>query len=190
MATVLKNVVEFTGLVVGVPALLPHGLNVNGISVAPQLGGANAGGFTVTANATQVTVTRTASAASGDVNIYVEHWHTIEAVVPLPGRLVGLVPFFFVADGGGGGSGNSARFRYTANGTELDTFVITFASVGQPDRLNTNYNIQATFGAATVGGAILQPTCPPSLFTTAQFTLVLSAAPTLNDVIMFTVEDL
>jgi hypothetical protein len=37
------------------------------------------------------------------VNIYVEYWHSIEEVLPLPGQLVGLTPFFLSAGGGGGG---------------------------------------------------------------------------------------
>ena len=49
-------------------------------------------------------MTRTAGATSGDVNVYVEFWHTIEALTP-PGKLIGLTPFFFAGGGGGGGGG-------------------------------------------------------------------------------------
>jgi hypothetical protein len=99
MPTVLKNVVSFTGLAVGVPVSLPHGLNVNGDPVIPELVASNAGGFTVTADTVNVTVTRNGAATS--VDVYVEHWHTFEAVVP-PGGLDGRVPF--VIAGGIGGS--------------------------------------------------------------------------------------
>lgn len=105
MGTILKNVVRFTGLVVGVPVALPHRLNVNGIPVAPRIGGANNACFTITANTINVTATRTADAGP-DVDVYVEFWHSIEAVVPLvpaPGQLAGLVPLFFASCGGGGG---------------------------------------------------------------------------------------
>lgn len=105
MGTILKNIVQFTGLVVGVPTPLPHRLNVNGIPVVPKIGGGDAGGFTFTANATNVIATRTADAASGNVNVYVEYWHSMEAVVPLvppPGHLIGLTPLFFAGGGGGG----------------------------------------------------------------------------------------
>ena len=105
MATILKNIVQFTGLAVGVPMSAPHALNVNGTPVTPQLGGADASGFDVTADTINVTVTRTSGATSGDVNVYVEHWHTIESVTP-PNKLIGLTPFFFA--GGGGGSGGFA----------------------------------------------------------------------------------
>lgn len=108
VGTILKNVLSFTGLALGVPTALPHSLTVNGISVAPQLGGFSASGFTATANATNVIVTRLTAAISGDVNVYVERWHTIEDVLPLPGQLAGLVPFFFGNDGGGGGGGGTS----------------------------------------------------------------------------------
>jgi hypothetical protein len=95
MATILKNILRFTGLVVGVPVALPHRLNVNDVPVLPRLVIPNEGGHTVTADTLNVTVTRTAL-GTATVDVYIEFWHTIEAVVPLvppPGKLVGLVPF-------------------------------------------------------------------------------------------------
>jgi len=80
---------------------LPHRLNVNGFAVIPQLVLDSQSGFTTTANSTNVTVTRTVAAASGNVNVYCEHWHTIEDLKP-PGGLGSLVPF--IAASGGGGS--------------------------------------------------------------------------------------
>jgi hypothetical protein len=105
MATILKNVLQFTGLAIGVPTSLPHKLNVNGIPVAPKLGGANMEGFTITADTTNVIVTRTVNAGGDAVQVYVEYWHTIEAVLPLlppPGKLIGLTPFFFASGGASG----------------------------------------------------------------------------------------
>ena len=100
MGPVLKNILAFTGLPVGVPTSLPHLLNVAGTPVAPHTIALDGSGFTVAANALTVTVTRTTGAAT--VNVYVEHWHTIEAALP-PGNLAGLTPFQF----GGGASGKS-----------------------------------------------------------------------------------
>ncbi len=108
MSTILKNIVAFTGLVIGVPTSLPHQLNLNGLAVKPRMGGASAGGFTVTADATNVTVTRTAGAAVNAVHVYVEYWHTIEQALPGNG-LVGLTPIFFFADGAGGGGGGGSH---------------------------------------------------------------------------------
>ena len=98
MNTILKNVLQFSGLVIGVPVALPHLLNVNSQSVIPQLVAGNAPGFTIAANATTVTVTRTSATGNDSIGVYVEHWHTIEAVTP-PGNLLGLVPFIIGSGG-------------------------------------------------------------------------------------------
>lgn len=105
MGTILKNIVDFDELEIGVPVALPHRLNINGQPVAPKLVAADRGGFEIDANATNVTVTRTID-GSDEVNVYVEYWHTIEDVTPLtppPGKLFGQTPF--IINGGGGGSG-------------------------------------------------------------------------------------
>jgi hypothetical protein len=101
MGTILKNILSFTGLLVGVPVSLPHGLSVNGVPVKPQLGGIDAPGFDVVADAVNVTVTRT-TATTANVGVYVEHWHTIEDVTP-PGGLETLTPFFLATGGESGG---------------------------------------------------------------------------------------
>jgi len=89
--TILKNVVAFSGLLIGVPVALPHGLNVNGTPVVPQLVLPAAGGYTITANATAITVTRLATGAAA-VQVFAERWHSIEDVLPVT-ELAGLVPF-------------------------------------------------------------------------------------------------
>lgn len=108
MNTILKNILRFTGLVVGVPVVQPHNLNLStsGILVPllPQFVATNAGGFTVAITNLTVTVTRTVDAVTGTVLVYVEHWHTIEEVLP-PGNLVTLVPFLIQPGTGGGGGG-------------------------------------------------------------------------------------
>src|SRR5512147_3252271 len=100
MSTILHNVLQFTGLAVGVPVSLPHRLNTNGVPVAPKIGASNANGFTITADTTSVTVTRTTGGAN--VDVYVEYWHTIENALP-PGGLGSLVPFIIESGAGGGG---------------------------------------------------------------------------------------
>ena len=106
MGTILKNIVRFTGLAIGVPTALPHRLNVNNVSVVPRLVFTALEGFTTAADATNVTVTRLASGPAA-VDVYVEYWHTIEALVPLPGQLAGLVPFLLNPGAGGGGGGGT-----------------------------------------------------------------------------------
>lgn len=76
MATQIRNIVRFAGLVVGVPTVLPHSLNNADRLLFPDLVLPTLGGFTVTADATNVTVTRTADAPGGAVDVFVVHWHT------------------------------------------------------------------------------------------------------------------
>jgi hypothetical protein len=171
MGTILKNILDFTDLVLNVPTSLPHRLNVKGTPVTPKLGGASAEGFTVTADATNVTVTRTINADSGNVRIYVEYWHTFEAVVPLippPGGLVGLTPFFFAA-----------------SGNDVSPIVVEDDGVGLPNPPHAILNFTGTGVTATdAGGGVAQIDIPgnalafedegvsigPGPFTTANFT--------------------
>jgi hypothetical protein len=88
--TIIKNVIPFTALVVGVPQTTLHGLMIRGAPALPQFVLPDIGGYTITVTTTTVTVTRTTGPAA--VNVYLEHWHTIEALLP-PGKLAGLVPF-------------------------------------------------------------------------------------------------
>jgi len=103
MATILKNILTFNNLLVGVPVSQPHRLNVftgsTAVPVIPNLVVPNEPGFTITADVVNVTVERTPTGGTS-INVYVEHWHTIEAVLPLPGQLAGLMPF--IASGGTG----------------------------------------------------------------------------------------
>jgi hypothetical protein len=126
--TILKNVVQFSGLVVGVPTSLPHLINVNGVAVIPQLAAADAPGYTqanVIVDPFNVTVTALPGAPSS-VEIYLEHWHTIEDVTP-PGNLAGMVPFM-VASGGGGA--RAVLASATVDGTVPAFFnVQTFTSI-------------------------------------------------------------
>ena len=96
--SVLYNVLSFAGLVVGVPAVIPHGLNYNGAPAVPRSVAPNAVGFTTTADATNLTVTRTAAASSGTVLVYVEIPNTPDNLPPKPNAIA--APFVFGAGGG------------------------------------------------------------------------------------------
>jgi hypothetical protein len=179
--TVLKNIVQATGLVVGVPSLFAHGLNVNGLAISPDLVvPADPGGYTVTADATNITITRGSGAAA--VNIYVERWHSYERALPLPGQLAGLIPFVF--DGGSGSPAAKQVFRYTASGVEGSVFDVMLPTV----RATLNYNVQVTLMTQT--GGQLTFNAPVAGLQLDRFSLVCSAAPAANDVIAFTVEEL
>jgi len=103
---ILKNILRFTNLAVGIPTVLPHLLNVNQVPVLPQIVIPREGGISTAADTLNVTVTRL-SGGPQDVDVYVEHWHTIESALPLPGQLAGLVPFLLEpGTSGPGGSSN------------------------------------------------------------------------------------
>ena len=117
MSTVLKNILNFTGLAIGVPTSLPHLINVNGIAKIPRVGGANVTGFVLSADVTNVTVTRTAEAASGAVQVYVEFWHSIEDVEPPGGIPTGYFPFFFGSENGSVSAAPVMSFVYRPGAT-------------------------------------------------------------------------
>jgi len=121
--TVLKNILAFTGLVVGVPVSLPHLLAFGTRSVIPEFITADGGGFTITADATNVTVTRTLGAADA-VNVCVERWHTIEDAQP-PGGLSAFYPFVVAAPLGGGGGGGVG---ISASGSSQSAGLIVFSN--------------------------------------------------------------
>ncbi len=110
MATQLKNSLSFVGLVVGVPTPIAHGLNWNGRGVVPDIIFLDSGGYIVTADATNITITRTASAVP-TVQALCESWHTIERDFG-PVSTIALVPQPIVIQGsgnGGGGGGSSGQ---------------------------------------------------------------------------------
>jgi hypothetical protein len=102
---VLKNILSFAGLGIGVPTSLPHGLNRGTGPATPRLIAANAPGFTITADAINVTVTRTTGGTA--VSVYAELWHTYEDAEPYPGLAPTSFPFVIDANGGGGGGGSN-----------------------------------------------------------------------------------
>lgn len=102
MASTLKNILQFTDLVVGVPSSQPHLIVVNDVAKKPQLIAPSGGGFSITANTTTVTVTRLAG-GDASVNVYCEAWHSYEDAEPRPNGIpTGLFPFVVGGSGGGG----------------------------------------------------------------------------------------
>jgi hypothetical protein len=105
---ILKNILAFNGLGIGVPASQPHLLNRGDGITTPRLLAADAAGFTIIADALNVTVTRTTGGAS--VNVYAELWHTLEDAEPYPGLAPTSFPFVIDANGGGGGGAQAVVF--------------------------------------------------------------------------------
>ena len=71
--TMLLNIIRFTGLLVNVPTSLPHGLNIDGTPVVPQIVTPRTGSADVSVTATDVIVTRLPSSGADDaVDVLVE----------------------------------------------------------------------------------------------------------------------
>jgi hypothetical protein len=181
----LKNILSFTGLVVGVPQSIAHQLNWMGRAVVPDIVSLDQGGYTVAATSTLLTVTRNAGAPAA-VDALVESWHSIERAFGAKQTLV-LSPQPIVIQGagsGGGGSGSSQVFRYTVQMGDTDTIVVPLPAA----RADANYNVQATMGLNTAAIGVVG--LDPASFTVAHFTINLTSAANPGDTIMFTVEEL
>jgi hypothetical protein len=148
----LKNILSFTGLAVGVPVAIPHLLNVNGVAQIPDKGDVSQGFFTVTADDTDVTVTR----LPGDpdnVDVYVEVWHTFDRVFGAfsGSQPSGLTPrpFFARSGAGTGAVGNTGITRWDG---WLDSLA---AGASAPFNLNgTPINIGANIGLHKPGSVV------------------------------------
>src|SRR5690349_14089135 len=68
------SVLRFSELIVGVPSVMAHGINLDGRRLAPTHLGASATGFTIAVDATNVAVTRTSGGATVEVSVGVEQW--------------------------------------------------------------------------------------------------------------------
>ena len=113
MATRIKWIVRFTNVTPGATVALPHGLNIDPPGGAggpepqiPDLVLPSIPGFTVTADATNVTVTNNLPDATS-VDVYVETWHTIERAFG-DAALLELTPRPFVVDLSGAAADEAA----------------------------------------------------------------------------------
>lgn len=101
----LINQLQFVGLVVGVPSALPHGLSTDFDALIPDLILPGQGGYTIAADDTNVTVTRTDPATPANLDVWVCHWHSTMRQLPPP--LTALTPQPFIPDFGAPGSGGN-----------------------------------------------------------------------------------
>lgn len=134
MAQTLKTSYTLAGLVVGVPNVHAHGLNWNpSRPVVPDLILLTGSGYTVTADNTNITVTRGASAAD-TVTVYAESWHSIERAFG-PVSLVKLTPQPIVIQSGGssGGSSSDQAFQVAVDHTTDPNGFDVALPVAMPD---------------------------------------------------------
>ena len=152
MATVLKNILNFTGLAIGVPASLPHLLNINGIPVVPRNIYSAGSGFTITADTVNVTVTRGGTGAAS-VTLECEAWHSIEDSEPLPGGIAtSSFPFVIQGNptvGGGGAIGINAL---SGGSTLASSGTVSFANA---NGVSFGMNGQTITGSVAAGGVAI-----------------------------------
>jgi hypothetical protein len=178
----LKNILAFTGLTVGVPVVRAHGLTWNpDRKVIPDICLLDEAGYTVTADDTNVTITRTTGPA--DVNMLVESWHTIERAFGAS-SIVHLTPQPIVIEGAGsGGAGTTVKAFSIAVPSNQGTDDVTIAIPGTA-MADANYAIAWSlnlvdpanqYGLWIVQGSKL----------VNQFEIMIGALPTSGDTIDF-----
>lgn len=107
MSQTLIQIVTFTAVGASATVALPHGLNINGTGVTPDLLLQSNGDFTVTADDTDITVTNNGD-AEANCDVWAEYKHSL--LRNFGGNTQQLTPAPFVpATGGGGGSGSSTE---------------------------------------------------------------------------------
>jgi len=86
MATRLKNIVKFENMVDGVNAM-PHYLNIDNMDQGPDFLVTSLPGFEVSADETNVYVTKDGNSPSDAVDVFVEHWHSFDRFVGSQGYI-------------------------------------------------------------------------------------------------------
>ncbi|KKN50635.1 hypothetical protein LCGC14_0630620 [marine sediment metagenome] len=114
MGIKIEAIVQFIDLIVDDPVSLPHGLVNPPRKLVPDVVAPNEGGFLVTADDTNITVTRLADESPDSVDVWASSWHTIRrefgSTQPQPGIQPdgSLVPQPFIINQGVSESGEAA----------------------------------------------------------------------------------
>ncbi len=146
MGIKIESIVQFTGLVVGVPVSLPHGLVNPPRNLVPDIVAPNEGGFQVTADDIDITVTRLADESPDAVDVWASSWHTIRrefgSTQPQPGAQPdgSLVPQPFILNQGVSSAGEA-----TAAGKMRNT-VTQAIPAGFPDTKLLFNTLEYDFG--------------------------------------------
>ncbi len=156
MATVLYNVLSFTNLVVGVAQSQAHGLQIDldsaGVRpLTPQLILPDRTPFTITVDATNVTVTRTLASPGAAVDVWVQYSHSIEQVWPRTGIPAGLP---HVVQGGdvNGGNGTLLNVATIAELGGVDVTNLDDGSVAYVREMDDLYTLTKTGGPYVADG--------------------------------------
>lgn len=184
MASQLMNILTFAAVGGGATVVQAHGIQVNGVAKIPDLLGVDAAGFTVTADATNVTVTNN-TAGPITVHVWAEFKHSILREFGNPQiQQLTPAPFVFNTGSSGGGSGSAVSFQYTVIGTEpdLQNLVIPLPAA----RASVNYGVQVELGTFT---NMLTHAVPDGTKALNQFVLALSGNASAGDTFQFAVQD-
>ena len=180
MGIKIESIVQFTNLAVGVPVALPHGLVNPPRNLVPDLLVPNEGGFQVTADDIDITVTRLADDSPDAVDVWASSWHTMRrefgSTQPQPGIQPdgSLVPQPFVINQGvsqaaeaavsGKITASVAQVLPAAADTKL-TFDVTDYDFGGIVNIGLDrfvivtagrYSVEARYGTQSVGANHVQ----------------------------------
>ena len=186
----LKNILGFSGLVVGVPQSIAHQLNWMDRAVVPDIVSLDQGGYTVTATSTLLTVTRNAGAPAA-VNALVESWHSIERAFGARQTLT-LNPQPIVVQGASPSSSGPnlhvQSFVYTVTGAEVGFGTNTITVPLPAPRASTAYIALASDGGKINGNQTVA-SCPVAGYTLATVDVVTSAIAAIGDKLVIFVTD-
>lgn len=110
MADILANIIQFAGIDPDDSVTLPHRLNVNEVPQKPDIIFVDNGNFSVTGDATEVTVTNEGGEV-GSVNVLAINWHTFLRVFGVEGQKSLVVRPYIPAGGAGGAAGMDELVR-------------------------------------------------------------------------------
>ncbi len=153
MSTRLRSIVRFPSLAPGVPTVLPHGLQVDGRAVIPDLLLPGVGNVTLTADATNVTATNTGTETLVNVDAWCDHTHTFlrafGSINPVPGDPPegSLVPQPFSPAFASASAGPTSDITVTQS-----TTLTTASGVAIDATFNTVSQVQGTFFSNAGGG--------------------------------------
>ena len=126
MATRLKNILTFTNVVAGATsAPIPHLLNIDGLRVTPDKLEGDTPGFSLVADATNVTVLNN-TGVTASINVFVEHWYSPDRVFGADQTLeLSPQPFVTTTGGVGGGANPGLSVIILGAATIPNTGVLT-----------------------------------------------------------------
>lgn len=186
--TRLNQVLTFTAVSAGGTVALSHAINVQGVSVRPDLIYFDNASFSFVSCTPTVLTVKNNAATTQTLDAWLERKHTIDRA--FGGKQVTFItPHPFVVAGatssGGGGGSSVTTIRYVATGAEGSDFFVTLPAA----RANDTYKVSASCaGVAQIFGMDM-PDLLAGDRTLTQFRVVTTGSLTVGDQIDFIVAD-